>query len=294
MPRVHPELPAMKIGFYTSTFGDQPIEAVLDFAAEACFDAIEIDIGRHVGKPERVSQVAELARARGLFISSFVLFGGQLTEAAAQQAAFRNLTRDFAIALAEAHVPVFVLFGGLDANRSEEENYHSLAEQGASLLDATENSGLQFAIENWPGPDDRFVAVTPEGWRKLFDLLPDDRFGLELDPSHLVRLGIDPLRALDAVHKRVKILHAKDAAIDSERLQAVGYAGLGWWRYTLPGTGLVDWSGFLGRARGYGFDGTLSIEHEDVAFGWPTGDLGKRRIGERQSLNFLRNLIRNL
>ncbi|MCB8883768.1 sugar phosphate isomerase/epimerase [Acidisoma cellulosilytica] len=284
----------MKIGFYTSTFGDQPIEAVLDFAVEAGFDAIEIDIGRHVGKPERVRDVAELARARGLSISSFVLFGGQLRSDTAEQTAFRNLTRDFATALGEARVPVFVLFGGVDASRSDDANYESLAEQGARLLAATKDSSLQFAIENWPGPENRFVAVTPDGWHKLFDLLQDERFGLEFDPSHLVRLGIDPLRALDAVHHRVKILHAKDAAIDAELLQAVGYAGEGWWRYTLPGRGLVDWAGFLRKAQGYGFDGTLSIEHEDEIFGWPAGDLGKRKDGERESLRYLREVLQDL
>ena len=33
----------MKIGFYTSTFNDRPAEEVFDFAAEAGYDAIEID-----------------------------------------------------------------------------------------------------------------------------------------------------------------------------------------------------------------------------------------------------------
>ena len=39
----------MRIGFYTSTFNDRPLEEVLDFAREAGFDAIELD-----GEPVRV------------------------------------------------------------------------------------------------------------------------------------------------------------------------------------------------------------------------------------------------
>ena len=45
----------MKIGFYTSTFNDRPLEEVADFAASAGFDAIEIDVGGHIKTPDRVA-----------------------------------------------------------------------------------------------------------------------------------------------------------------------------------------------------------------------------------------------
>ena len=148
-----------------------------------------------------------------------------------------------------------------------------------------------FAIENWPGPKNDFIGVTPDGWQQLFALIPDKRFGLEFDPSHLIRLGIDPFAALEGVKDRIKILHAKDTSIDAKRLQAVGYHGSGWWRYRLPGDGLLDWPRFLRQAKSYGFDGTISIEHEDSDYGWPRKDLNARKEGEQKALKFLRGML---
>ncbi|WP_243423792.1 hypothetical protein [Gemmiger formicilis] len=37
----------------------------------------------------------------------------------------------------------------------------------------------------------------------------------------------------------------------------------GWWRYRVPGLGQIDWKKLIDRLREAGFDGTISIEHED-------------------------------
>ena len=85
----------------------------------------------------------------------------------------------------------------------------------------------------------------------------------------------------------MKILHAKDTSIDAARLQAVGYHGAGWWRYRLPGNGLLDWPRLLRQAKAAGFDGTISIEHEDSDYGWPRKDLNARMEGEKKARSFL-------
>ena len=85
----------------------------------------------------------------------------------------------------------------------------------------------------------------------------------------------------------MKILHGKDTSIDAARLQAVGYHGAGWWRYRLPGDGLLDWPRFLRQAKAAGFDGTISIEHEDSDYGWPRKDLDARKEGEKKARSFL-------
>lgn len=284
----------MKIGFYTSTFKDRPVAEVFEFATEAGFDAIELDIDGHVKTPDKVGVVVAEARNRGLFVSSITLFGGQLDSDAQRRTELRARTNEFALAISEAKVPLFVLFSGYDASMSEDDNYMEFAEHAKALLAATADSDLEFAVENWPGPGNQFVAVTPLGWERLFNLVSDKRFGLEFDPSHLIRLGIDPFAALDGVKDRVKILHGKDASIDNARLQATGYHGSGWWRYRLPGKGLLDWPRFLRQARAFGFDGTISIEHEDADFGWPGRDLVARKDGERKALSFLRNTLDTL
>ena len=281
----------MKIGFYTSTFNDRPLEEVVDFAAAEGFDAIEIDVRGHIQSPEKVAAAVALARSRNLLVSSVAYFGNQLDPDPSKRAELHAATAEFAQAIGEAGVPIFVIFPGRDDTASDAENYDAFAEHANGLIAATRSSGLIFAIENWPGPHDNFVGTTPNGWKELFDRIPDRRFGLEFDPSHLIRIGVDPYKAFEEVQDRVVILHAKDTAIDAAVQQAVGYHGKGWWQYKLPGKGVLDWQQFLGQARAANFDGTLSIEHEDAAYGWPGKDIEARREGERQGLAYLRGVI---
>jgi sugar phosphate isomerase/epimerase len=282
----------MKIGFYTSTFNDRPLEEVLDFAVAAGFEAIELDIGGHIRNADNVASALKLARDRGLCVSSITLVGNQLDPDLRKREEFRSRTFDFAIAASEAKAPIFVIFPGRDNTVSDDENYRNFAEHASALVAST--ADLEFAIENWPGPRNDFIATTPDGWRQLFGLLPANRFGLEFDPSHLIRLGIDPYAALEGVKGRIKILHAKDTSINAERLQAVGYNGAGWWRYRLPGSGMLDWNQFLLQARSLGYDGAIVIEHEDSDFGWPRLNLESRKLGEKKSLEFLRATLASL
>lgn len=278
----------MKIGFYTSTLGDRPIDEVIRFAAAEGFDAIEIDIRSHIPTPGDVAPVVEAARAAGLHVSSLTLFGNQLDPDAAARGPLRRSTHDYLLAAAAAKVPDFVLFPGRDPNASEDENYRDFAAYAQSLLDATKGSPIRVLMENWPGPNKNFIAITPAGWRRLFALVPDPRLGLEFDPSHLVWQGIDPFAARTEFASRIGILHGKDTFIDEEAVQSGGYFGEGWWRYALPGRGLVDWRELIGAARRDGFDGVISIEHEDRDFGWPKGDLAARLDGHRQAARHLR------
>ncbi|WP_064708572.1 sugar phosphate isomerase/epimerase family protein [Rhizobium bangladeshense] len=284
----------MTIGFYTSTFNDRPLEEVVDFAASAGFDAIEIDVGGHIKAPDRVEDAVSLARSRGLFVSSITYFGNQLDADRERRRELRAGTSEFASAIGQAGVPIFVIFPGRDDTASDEANYDDFADFANGLIAETQASGLTFAIENWPGPGDNFIGTTQKGWQELFRRIEDRRFGLEFDPSHLIRIGVDPYRALEAVKDRIAILHAKDTAIDKEALQALGYHGKGWWHYKLPGLGLLDWPRFLRQARGHGFAGTLSIEHEDASYGWPGKDLAARRQGARLGLDYLKSVLNGL
>jgi len=279
----------MRIGFYTSTFNDRPFEEVADFAKAAGFDAIEIDVGGHIKTADKVAGAVKTARDRGLYVSSITRFGNQLDPDPAKRRELHAQTHDLARAIADAGVPIFVIFPGHDNTADEDTNYKSFAEHANSLTAA--HPSLAFAIENWPGPHNAFIAITPDGWQKLFALVPDKRFGVEFDPSHLIRLGIDPYAAYEGVKDRVKILHGKDTSFDEPLLQAVGYHGNGWWRYRLPGSGRLDWTRFLKQAKAGGFDGTISIEHEDSDFGWPGKDLEGRKKGEQQALQFLKKTL---
>ena len=98
------------------------------------------------------------------------------------------------------------------------------------------------------------------------------------DPSHLARLGIDYLRALREFGTRVHHVHGKDTAISPEDLYLQGRLGKtfgapafkcseGWWRYCVPGDGVVDWRAIAIELTALGkTDLCFSIELEDGCY----------------------------
>jgi len=98
--------------------------------------------------------------------------------------------------------------------------------------------------------------------------------GANLDPSHLMWMGADPLAAVDALGKAIHHVHAKDTFINqpvcatTSRLEngsLTDIAARSWSYITLGyGHGEEWWRAFCYRLRMVGYDGWLSIEHEDV------------------------------
>ena len=58
---------------------------------------------------------------------------------------------------------------------------------------ALEAAGGRLVIEGWPGPG--ALCCTPETYRATFRECPSPAIGVNYDPSHLLRMGIDPIRS---------------------------------------------------------------------------------------------------
>ena len=63
---------------------------------------------------------------------------------------------------------------------------------------------------------------------------------------------------------------------------------VGWWRYRVPGRGEVDWRHLVDALYEGGFDGVLSVEHEDPVWG---GTEDKVEVGLRIAHDTLRPLM---
>ena len=65
---------------------------------------------------------------------------------------------------------------------------------------AIENCPMIFTNDEWPGGNN--LATTPAIWRKMFEIIPAENFGLNLDPSHLVwqMIGIEPMYSSGSVY----------------------------------------------------------------------------------------------
>ena len=98
--------------------------------------------------------------------------------------------------------------------------------------------------------------------------------GANLDPSHLFWMGADPLAAAEALGAAVHHVHAKDTMLNApvqattsllENGSLMDIPARSWSYVTLGfGHGEAWWRQFCYRLRMAGYDGWLSIEHEDV------------------------------
>lgn len=107
--------------------------------------------------------------------------------------------------------------------------------------------------------------------------------GANLDPSHFFWQGIDPVEATRALGERGLIfaVHAKDCGMDAREGAVNGWldtrpysepARRSWnFRTCGWGHGDVFWKPFVSMLRRVGYDGVLSIEHEDAAMGLEEG-----------------------
>jgi sugar phosphate isomerase/epimerase len=173
------------------------------------------------------------------------------------------------------------------------ENFGYMIESFGELLPVLEANSARLVIEGYPGPG--ALCCTPEGLRALFGELPSPAVGINYDPSHLIRQGIDPLRFLDEFGERVYHVHGKDTELLSENLyifgseqpptfaQRIRYGSLHW-RYTLPGQGCMRWTQAFTKLDALGYAGCVSIELEDANF---NGTTDGEQFGILQGARFL-------
>jgi sugar phosphate isomerase/epimerase len=157
-----------------------------------------------------------------------------------------------------------------------------------AIVKHAEQENIYIALEGWPGPAPYYptLGCTPEMLRAMFNEIPSKHFGINYDPSHLVRLGIDHLRVLSEFGDRINYCHGKDTEIlHDEQYECGNIAATfganydfseGPWRYTIPGQGDVDWAKVAVRLEKVGYQGPISIELEDHRY-W--GSLEKEQQG---------------
>ena len=96
---------------------------------------------------------------------------------------------------------------------------------------------------------------------------------VNLDPSHFWWQGIDPLATIAAVGEHIGFVHGKDTRLHADRIALHGVLDFRWpadadtmpWHFAAVGSGrgLEEWADLLTALAAAGYDGPLSIEHED-------------------------------
>jgi sugar phosphate isomerase/epimerase len=280
----------MKIGFLTAALPGMSLEEVAGWAAESGFGMLEIACWPK-GKAERRYggvthiDVAELDKqgarnirsmltGHGLDISSLAYYPNYLNPDSEHRAAVAEHLKKVIDAAVLLEVPIVGTFVGADESKSAKDNLEDFAKVWPEYVKYAGEREIKIAIENcpmvweqtWPGGQN--VAYSPAIWTKMFEIIPDDNFGLNMDPSHLIWQFIDEVRVIHDFRDRIFHFHAKDMEIDREMLYQDGVLGAGftWAIPRLPGLGAARWPEIIAALYRIGYDYVVSIEHEDRAF----------------------------
>jgi sugar phosphate isomerase/epimerase len=268
----------MKLGFLTSCLSGLTLEQVAVFASKTGFQTLELPAGPV--RNDRVSQldvatldagkaaaINELLGRHGLAISSLAYYDNMMSPNAEERRAMREHLRKVIDAAKLLGVELVGTFIGNDPGAPPAQVLEQAGTYFGEVCEYAAERDVRLMIENCPmeGWQQPFVpgnlAYAPAQWDELFSRAP--LLGLNYDPSHLYWLGIDHLQALRDYHARVFHTHAKDCELLLPGRQRSGILGRGWWRFRVPGYGAIDWHAFISALWDIGFDGALSIEHED-------------------------------
>lgn len=134
----------------------------------------------------------------------------------------------------------------------------------------------KIAIEEFPSQ----LVYNPSTLLKLRNAV-DPMIGINLDPSHLIAMGADPIAAARKLEGAVFHVHGKDARIERGladidgllETQPVTEIKSRTWNYVAVGCGqdLQWWKEFFSVLRMTGYDGYVSLEMEDLTMSVEAG-----------------------
>lgn len=310
----------MKLGLYTDSLSDLPFEDALDWAACRGIEAIELGTGNFSAAPhcdlERLQtdptarrQFQQVIRNRGLALSAFNCNGNVLDPDPSRRVASQHTFFKTIQVASDLELTTVIAMSGCpgDLQGGTFPNWVTCAWQ-PEFVELQERQWTQeiepfwrsagafasehrvrIAIEMHPGQ----AVYNTRTLLRLRDIA-GPAVGVNLDPSHLFWQGMDPLTVLRALGSQAIFhVHAKDCVTVQEEVALNGvletrpFDGMRQrsWMFRAVGYGHPEawWQEFARTLHSTGFDGTVSIEHEDP--------LIEARAGISKSIEFLRPML---
>ncbi|MBA62891.1 MAG: AP endonuclease [Planctomycetaceae bacterium] len=303
----------MQLGFVSAILPELSLEEVFGTAQRIGYECVEV-MCWPVGKADRryagvthidvnsldaagIETIHSLVERTGVAISGLGYYPNALSPNAVDAENAVRQIYNVIDACAVLEINVMNTFIGRDWTQSVENNWLRFLETWKPIVRHAEEKGILIAIENcpmiftedeWPGGKN--LAHSPAIWRRMFEELGSPSIGLNYDPSHPVWLQMDHLAPLEQFTERIFHLHAKDLAIDQDKLNQVGIMAppLEYHSPKLPGSGDIDWKQFLGVVRDVGYDGAICVEGEDREY---EDSLESRLVALEKSYAHLRPLV---
>ena len=128
-----------------------------------------------------------------------------------------------------------------------DQNFKDYADALRACAEACGKAGVMMSVEPHPG---RYLA-NHDGALRLLEHVDHPAMGINFDPSHTFPMGDYPNITVYRLGKHIIHLHVSDND---------GVTNVHW----RPGMGKIDWVAMFQALKDIGYDGTVSIELEDV------------------------------
>jgi sugar phosphate isomerase/epimerase len=299
----------MNLGFVSAILPDLSLEEVLTFASETDYQCVEV-MCWPVGKAERryagvthidvadlsdlrASEIKSQVAESGVTISGLGYYPNPLSADREEAQTYIDHLKKLIEGAPKLNLNVVNTFIGRDPAKSIEGNWSRFKEVWEPLIKHAEAHGVRIGIENCPmyfsdneWPSGKNLAYAPAIWRRMFEEIPSDHFGLNFDPSHFIWMQMDYVKAIREFGSKFVHVHAKDARINLDGLHEVGILGTPLQYHTpkLPGLGDVDWGKFFSALSESDYRGPVCVEVEDRPY---EQSLERRKGSLRQSHRYL-------
>ena len=310
----------MKISVLANLYGDKSLEETLQIITGLGVYTVEIGAGGYPGKAHcnpkelladesKYNEFVALFEKYGVTICALATHGNPLHPDKKMAAEFDEDFRNTVLLAEKLGVKTVITFSGCpgDSESSKYPNWVTCPwpEDFLKILDWQWNEKLipywkeagafalahnvpPIAFEMHPG----FCVYNPETLLRLRREV-GDVIGANFDPSHLIWQGMDPVAAVRELKGAIYHFHAKDTKVDKYNTARNGVLDTkhysdelnrAWiFRTVGYGNGETYWRDLVSNLRLCGYDGVLSIEHEDSVM--------TRDEGLRKAVGFLKNIV---
>lgn len=290
----------MKLAVFSPVFGGKTLEEALQFLQENGVHSIEMGTGgfpgiEHVnpddylGNPKKIEELLALCKKYEVEICALSCHGNAVHSNKEIAEKFHADFEKTCQLAGEMGIDTVITFSGCPGGSPEDKTPNwitcpwpndysdALEYQWNDVLipywkkaaEYAKSKGVKkIAFELHPG----FCVYNPETLLKLRDAV-GDIIGANLDPSHLFWQGIDITYAIRKLGKAIYHFHAKDTKIDEINTKTFGVLDTkpytdeinrAWiFRSVGYGHSYDVWKDIISNLRLVGYDGPISIEHED-------------------------------
>lgn len=310
----------MELSVMSPVLGHLSLEESLKYLSSLGVNSLELGAGGYPGKahfdpdiylehPEKISEIKELFQKYNMRICALACHGNPVHP---NKEIAQRFHKEFINAMKVAPllgVDTIIGFSGCpgDCENSKNPNWVTCAwpSEYQEILEWQWNEVLipywketvktakelgikKIAFEMHPG----FCVYNPSTLLKLRNAV-DPMIGANVDPSHLFWQGMDPCEAIKMLKGAIYHFHAKDTKIDTANTSRVGVLDTGSygqitdrsWVFRTVGYGHSPevWNNIISTLKAVGYDGPISIEHED--------GLMSPKEGLEKAISFLKNSI---